>query len=413
LIDGSWRVAAAASTGEYLDFVSARDEAAPWFLRPNRTSDRVVLQTPKGGAPNSTFGGLRIETRLQRGRRGGSLDVSATCNPTRTLAHLLSRFPNDETFRNVVGSLEAVEFFGSADDVPRSLDGNDNFISDYDAARRALGRDIFSAFLPIYFQKFQTVIARFVAPDLDTTVTDEGGAAVISSHDGEVRLDWHEARAGQVEGYFERFHSQAVQMVRNAGQTLLAGADVASIRQHFRNVSYERDGDLFSITIPLPNEAQAACYAKLADRLRFEVRRSARRYSEVVRRATQRPLAIANLERENVVHAGRWSAFGELLTEHDLPILGDLLQLVSRVVEACLDAGSDPIPVLSSILTDGGLIGSDENSEVVASLERSGVLSRFTVRRRDRALPRRYMLTADYRQAYDTVISAFSTETRD
>lgn len=421
-ITGTWRTgmgahAEAMTADQYFEVLSTAPPEVDWFRVPERRRDGLVIKTRSG--MTSTLGELKIAVGGRRSN-DGKLFVQLTGNPTRTLSHLLADLGNGGEFRQQVAALDPFSFFAFAENpIPRALGSPDNWLSDADQVQRCLGPDAFSAFLPIYVDQLQALIARLMAPSLATIPAAEGGDIVMSEPGIEVRLRWSELRVPQIEAYFERHHAQAVGGVRTAAMVALGDLDRVDVRRFPRLTSdwVDRLDDCLSISFPLNDRYRMAIYAKSPLRIRFEVRRLGKGDYSGLDRPTSPPdrlLAIMNMERHHLLSASRWSDVGSMFDEHPMPRIGDMSRLCGLVAQACIACGVDVMPVLTRLLEDGGISsnGHDKVPEtLINALCRVGVLQRVAPQRRDHRRPvKRYALKAEYRMLIDAVTVAFGNE---
>lgn len=410
-VTGRWRQLHPSSTN-YLGIVATASPDLDWFMQPSVTADRVVLESRK--RVRATITSLRLEVREHVSRGHGTIAISLAANPTRTLAHLLPRFEPGMDFVGFIDRLSPAEFFSVVSDVRLSRDGNDNWIADPDLAFSALGRDPFSSFLPIYARRLVLLTLQLVAPTLgdEHAATEDGAHLVIENEEIEMRLAWGEAKAPQIESYFERFHSQPLGALRAAAQSALAGLDRVVVRPEVANASFEREQASFRILTPLPDNRDLAIYAKADDRIRFEVRkrRSAGRYSQSG--AASRLITMMNDERAALL-LQNWSSAGSLFDEGSEPHFPDLLTMIDSVNMACRAASQALGPCLLALLADGGIVGDGTNEPLIRELKRMGIVERLHLRRRDQSLPRRYVLASPYRDVQEHLLTAFADRRAD
>lgn len=305
-VTGTWQTSDLSLSGvDYRAVVSDYDPRINWLNLPSQQVNRLKLNTRRDAASTMS---VKIVVR-DVGDSRADIALQYRGNPTRTLAHLLHRYRGDNDCADRMGELSAFEFFSKTPDVPVGLDGGDNLIVDTDAAILGFGNDIFSAFLPIYAAKLRSLAMILLSHDPYEAVHSEiGGADVLTSDSGIVRIDWDRAQAPQMETYFERYHGSARAVVRSAAQNVLTKLDRAIVRHHLSDTGFEREGDLFSMRCALPYERTLSAYAKTADRLRFEIsRKRAGRYIDPVQPgASGRLLSIFSSERHALLTACRW-----------------------------------------------------------------------------------------------------------
>ncbi len=378
-----------------------------WLGTPQTHGNKTEITTRRGIAATISFTLIARE----RDERHVAITISYACNPTRTLAHLLHRFRDADDIDHVVDQISAVEFFTETPGVPLSLDQQTNWLADPDLAHRAFGSDVFTAFLPTYVRQLRALSSLLVSPHLYESAVEEDGDDVIRSDAYEVRLDWGSAAAPQAETYFERHHASAQAVVRSAAQNVLTKLDQATVRHYLLESGFERRGDLFSMRCRLPNERELSLYAKDNNRLRFEVsRKKAGRYHVPVQPgASGRLLSILASEREILLTALQWRVAGELLAEHPVPVVGDLLSLITLTASACEESGSSLGATMAAFIADGGVSEIESNTALITLLVRSGVLERVTLRRRDQGSPRRFALRGAYLAAFEAILDALST----
>ena len=411
---GQWTTRASAA--DYKSYLAVPNPDVLWLKAPEQSVDRVKLKSLV--RPHSTISGLEITIGGFTGSRG-KISAIVQCNPTRTLAHLLQRFPDEGDFPQLISALSAPDFFAPHEvALAESLDGNDNWIEDMDRLIAALGADPFSAFLPIFVIKLFDLILHLVSPDQETSPTVDGCDFVYRSDASEIRLNGDIASIVSIETYFERHHSRAAAIVKTMAHRMLASLDQASVSYHPERVTLERRDILLSVVTALPNDRKLGVYAKAPNRLRFEVRRPGRgRYPNQPRSGPcDRLLGRMNFERGFTLTACRWLALGRLFTETPSPTIGDFTHLVSEVSSACISNNCDPRPIFQTLLRDGGLtLGPDDSANFAAllkDLQKRGILNRVTLRKRDRpSAKRRIGLSYDQATVFQRALEAFGDTT--
>lgn len=407
-VTGAWQSSNPSISGaDYRAIVSEYDPRIDWLKAPFQQPNRLKLDTRSD--PASTIS-VQIVVK-DVGDSRADITIQYRGNPTRTLAHLLRRYRDDSGCADRMGEMSVLDFFSKSPDVPVGLDGGDNLIADADAAMLAFGDDIFTAFLPIYIAKLRGLTMALLSHDpYEAVHSEEGGADVLRSGEGSVRIDWDRAQAPQMETYFERYHGSARAVVRSAAQNVLTKLDHATVRHHLFGAGFERESDLFSMRCKLPYEKTLSAYAKAGDRLRFEIsRKKAGRYTDPLQPgASGRLLSIFSSERRALLTACRWDVVGELFAEHQVPIADDLLALIEIVNRCCVTQGVAAEPIMETLMIDGGMSMTSENSAVVRALVHAGLVARTTLRRKDHPLPRRYALTPRYLAAQLAVLDALS-----
>lgn len=392
---------------DYRALVATSHPDMDWAGTPQTGRGETKVATRKRIAATI---GFRLVAR-DRDEQHVAITVDYDCNPTRTLAHLLHRFRTIDDIANAVSGIGPVAFFSEEPGVALSLDQQTNWVADPNLAHRAFGRDIFTAFLPLYVANLRALSSLLLTPDLHCLAVEEGADDVIRSDAYEVRLNWGEVSAPQAETYFERHHGSAQTVVRSAAQNVLTKLDHVTVRHHLYETGFARRGDLFSMRCRLPNERELSLYAKDTNRLRFEVsRKKAGRYHVPVQPgASGRLLSILTSEREILLTALQWRVAGELLAEHPVPVVGDLLSLITLTASACEESGSSLGATMAAFIADGGVSEIESNRALITLLVRSGVLERITLRRRDQGSPKRFALRGAYMAAFEAILDALST----
>jgi len=407
-VKGTWQPNNSSLTGaDYRAIVSEYDPRIDWLKSPLQQPNRLTLDTRR--SPPSTIS-VRV-TVQDVGLNRAAIAIQFRGNPTRTLAHLLRRYPDDHGSADRMDELSAFEFFAKTPNVPVGLDGGDNLIADVDAARIAFGDDVFTAFLPTYVAKLRALSISLLSHDpFDAVHTEEGGVDVLRSDDGLVRIDWDRAQAPQMETYFERYHGSARGVVRSAAQNVLTKLDHAVVRHHLSGSSFEREGDLFSMRCQLPHNKTMSAYAKLGDRLRFEIsRKTAGRYTDpLLPGASGRLLSVFSSERRALLTACPWIVVGELFAEHKVPVADDLLAMIEIISRCSAGAGVAAAPIMEMLMVDGGMSMTSANRSLIAALVRSGLIARTTLWKKDHPLPRRFSLTPRYLAAHLALLDALS-----
>lgn len=396
-----------ASAREYRLLLATAHPDLDWLRTPATSFRETKVGTRTSISATIGFEVLARDTDGQH----VALTINHACNPTRTLAHLLHRFRGVDDIAGRLAQIGPVDFFTSDDGLPLSLDHQTNWLSDIDLAHQAFGADIFSGFLPIYVEQLRALTVLIVSPDMLCEAVEDGGEDVLRSDAYEVRLDWRHASAPQCETYFERHHGSAQSVVRAAAQNVLTKLDHATVRHHLYEAGFERRGDLFSMRCKLPQNRDLSIYAKDRRRLRFEVKRNkSGRYPTTVHPGSSgRLLTILTSERDGLLGALQWRVVGDLLAEHGVPLVGDLTSLATLTATACATSGANFGEVLTSLISDGGISETENNTQLIANLADSGVIERVTLRLRDHPLPKRRALRGPYLAAFEAVLDALST----
>lgn len=424
-VGGAWRTRLGDGREYFRQRLSDPSASFRWLNRAVERQGTVTVETIH--PLPLTIG--RISIRASRCMtQDGRVTVDIVANPTRTLSSLLARLGGGPDFRLHIFRMNALDFFAlpSAEQrLPPSLDGGDNYLPEHPVARDALGQDPFSVFMPIYLAHLRDLLGRIMAEHSRETVF-EGSEQIFSSNDGSISLNWGEANVPQIETYFERFHIRAQAAVRTAGSAIIDGDTNVVLRLYDAQAvvpHVERSGDRLgvaaSINLGLDSRHDLVVYAKTDRRIRFEVRRPRRgRYDNVpVSEGVAASAAIdlrllhimLDVERYDAQRLVRWRDLFKAFDEPDSPGLGDLVALITAISSA---SGSGEVfrLILNRIVVDGGIsAGTDARvpNEVLARLERAGVLERARIRtRRPNSQLDRYRLTGMYRSLQQQLIAA-------
>lgn len=423
---GSWRVEPSSpnelgrcsTAADYVTAITNRANLWGWFRKPERRGDSLILRT------RANQGSLLKSTRIQFfgiGDGGGNIQISLTCNPTETMAHLLAASmlegsaPTPDVFLSELGARSPQGFFSRFGVAP-SLNHRENWLPNYDLAVRLLGHDPFGTFMPIFFSKLMALMMDVIAPaDSDVSTFNDGTSARFQLGQISGELQWGRANVPQIETYIERFHSDAVAAVRSAGQLILSSLDEARVRQHFHRVSFERQVDLFSIRSQLPAEKDLSIYAKSENRLRFEVSRPKRgRYHTAFLAAPiDRLMQIFNSERQDFPDCCDWDSVSSFFAPPDTPWIGDFINLISLVSDVCAENDISLRPVMASLFVDSGgsyWDGKGVPEEVFTQLMALGILERTTLRNREKSGVRRLTLAPHYKEIVRAILESLEKE---
>ncbi len=379
-----------------------------WFRRPGRHPYSLPVASYKDA--RSTFGYTELEVGSVR-RRQGKITINISANPTLTLAHIWARMGRRPDFLDRIANLAPDRFFALTDPclMLRGLDGGSNFLNHWKALRNRLGQDVFAAFMPIYVEQVQRVCALLLTEYEEMAV--EEGNHVLLHQDGRIDLEWSSVSVPQIETYFERYHPSAQSAVRRGAFSLLAADHTARARLYgtSKELGFERDNDCFAITGHLAGTRDLKVYAKTADRIRFEVVRKGKGDNRDLPNTSpsDRLLAIVARERQRACNAVRWEDFGVLLAGPDEAHMGDLGDLIARVVAAFSD---DPVrggKMLTGLLEDGAITANMRDKHAITRLLRNGVIEEVSIRRRNASgKSQRYVLKAPYRDLHLIVAGA-------
>lgn len=413
-VAGTWRSHGVNGEALFENLLAMLD--VEWFNRPE-TSRRGVVKLSLSSQDNgSTISECEVSVFSTQGDQGG-IKVALTVNPTRTLAHLLARFdqgilPSD--LRAELSALSPMTFFSQAPTgtILASLDNSTNWLPAPRHVRERLGEDYWDFFIFVFCEQLRTfcnllLMEAAVEPSNEPTNR-------ISSSSGDVSLDWGGVRVSSVESYFERYHAQAVAAVRRGGTALLAADHSVDFWRYAPQASsFHRENDRFSVGLKLTNIRRLSIYAKLRDRIRFEIRRKGKgdyRTLPTPTTGTMRLVDILQLERAVLLDAVRWDAIGELFAGPDRPEMADVAELISQVGAACADA-DDVAATINMLIFEGGISATNATQSTISNLQRRGIITRYRVRPRDlnRRISR-YALTAPYLDIHLAIVDAFQKQ---
>jgi hypothetical protein len=409
-VDGHWE--SATSGTEFFESRLSDPALENWFRAPSHGSYNIEVQSRS--PRRSTLGDVKLVAK-NVARSSGAIAIEISANPTRTLASLMARYPPTADFLADLADLPSAEFFAiaSEDVMPRSLDNDDNWLPDPSLARAIIGHDAFGAFLPVYVRQLQRVLLLLLC-ETPGEGSEDGADQVFRASTGRVRLRWGMVRVPQIESYFERFHSRAIEAVRTAGMALLTGDHSSTVRRYARQLDLERDADCFRINMRVSGTRKLVVYAKRQDRIRFEVRRDGRgRYNPTQpRNTTERLLSIIGEEKAAASRLN-WHEIGELFDDPDTPILGDLIELICATISACGLPDGEVRPLLHRLLIDGGLsvgLSPALPRGFLRRLRAAGVIREVKPRPHDLPnSPERYSLTPHYRDVRERLVANLLT----
>lgn len=384
-----------------------------WFNMPQPTPKSMTVEMSRS-QNGSTISECKVRITSPRSDHGG-IHVNLTVNPTRTFAHLLARFGTDLSPAEMweeISSLSPVSFFAKAEAglISPSLDGSDNWLPAARYMRDRLGADPWERFLPLFCDRLRRLCnaLQMEAPiDPANEPTNR-----MSSPSGEVSLHWSEVRVSSVETYFERYHRLAISTVRRGGNALLAADHAVDFWRYVPEASsFHRENDRFSIILALPGARKLAIYAKLRDRLRFEIRRKGKGdYSRLgsPTDGNMRLLGILEQERRLLIGAVRWDAIGEFLAGPDHPQIADVETLIEQVCASCGQNANLAAEILNRLLFDGAIVEADASPAIIGDLRKRGIIERRLIRVRDQnRRARRFSLAAPYLDVHLAIIDRF------
>lgn len=427
-LSGRWRTSL--NSGPAFFTQRLTDGTLAWLRRPQLAGNTLSVESVQ--SPPLTISRLKITATRLNGNEGGII-VDLSVNPTRTLASLIARFGEQGDFRARIFMMDCLMFFGAATAGPLagppSLDGGDNYLPEHPSARQLLGDDPFVAFMPIFVGQVQALLGRVLSEHGGGLELD-GGEQVITSADGNIRLDWANASAPQIETYFERFHRHAVAAVRGAATSIL-DADTAirvTLYPAYQvQPELERSADRLSLTaavnVTVDGRHTLSVYAKTPTRIRFEVRRHRRgRYSNHrggddradCASHLQRLLHILlDVERHDASRLIQWNDLFGFFEEPDVPAIGDLAYVMGAIFRAANGSPEVFNLLTERLMIDGGLaVGVDGRvtRSAVAHLERAGVIEKGRIRHRHTPSQiARYRLVGPYRSLRERMLAGIAT----
>jgi hypothetical protein len=208
--------------------------------------------------------------------------VELDLNPTRTLQHAISLHTFDE-----LAGLTPREFFRRSTRVRTSTEAatlthTDNAL----IGPRNLGGTVFSArtarwteFLRIYENQLRALIAEaLLPPELGFPVGQVSGTGQVENGDVSVDLRWCNLVVSQAEVYWERWAPDASNIARRFADRAMCASSDATTRlyptreQVGSHRSVDRKNEQYAIVIRQTEEVDFAAYAKLSERVRFEMR---------------------------------------------------------------------------------------------------------------------------------------------
>lgn len=389
-----------------------------WFNRPGGTgSFRSVDWSARAQSSIREMSATLRSTTQNR----GTAKLEATLNPTATMAHCIKRYQAERphsSFLDYLRGLPPGNFFALADDAQehfvQSLDGRDNWLPPPSDLGELMDRDYWPAYLAIFVAQLRQLVLQVFSEPQNVSVSTSGARDTVRSSNGWVEIEWDRVSVPQIECYFERFHSTATLAVRRGGWAVLSADHSAHLKRYIGNARFERDNDRLSVSVPLTDTRWLSIYAKLADRMRFEVVRKGKGdYSALPlpEAPIQRLFEIIALERGNTLVAVRWPSIGELFAGPDYPDIHDLQVLIRHIARAAGDNETLLSDLMTKLLYDGSIeerwaISSREHRTATSALKAAGVLEKNAIRRRDMSKtgrqgrrPRLH-LTAGYRDIH-------------
>ncbi|WP_447931864.1 hypothetical protein [Sphingopyxis fribergensis] len=386
-----------------------------WFNTPQASPQSMTVSMSRS-RNGSTITECKVRIASTRSQQG-TININLSVNPTRTLAHLLARFGNELSPAELwseIASLSPVSFFAKAEAglISSSLDGSDNWLPATRYVRDRLGGDPWEHFLPIYVDRLRVVCNALLMEALVDPANEPTNR--VPSPMGDVSLHWGDVRVSSVETYFERYHRHAISTVRRGGNALLAADHSVDFWRYLpAATSFHRENARFSVSMKLPGTRRLAIYAKLRDRLRFEIRRKGKGdYSRLASPTdgNMRLLGILEQERRALLGAVEWEAIGELFAGPDHPEIADIETLIEQVCASCGQEASFAAEILNRLLFDGAITEADVPRAIIGNLRKRGIVDRQLIRVRDiNGRTKRFALTAPYRDVHLAIVDGFNT----
>ena len=386
------------------DFTAS--ELTDWFQTPSDPSRALYqrLATLRNrSAMRQTLGHVDVGLNAPRRGRGWKASITIEANPTRTLAHLLTRFltADASAFVESIANLSVADFFSSQEGVALSLDGNTNWIEFPDQLVARLGSDPYATFLPIYLAKIQQFAEIVTSSGAMPEFSEEGEVLVMRAAGVEVTIDTSAISIPQSEIFIERYHGQAVAGMREAAlsaidqlrdveSTFFLGNDGAAPQEGRSTVA--RRASSLQLTSSLPHQSKLAIYPKAERRIRFEMRRN-RSFSwgdsrVVFQQPMQRVLARINQDRARWIEGGsalRWENVFAFFDEPTRPHIGDMAELIAAISEVAARHNAPVGKLVSKLIIDGGVSPNEiegVSTNVLGALERAGVVNKVMIARR-------------------------------
>ena len=386
---------------------------------PGKSKSGFITQSERCG----TISGVKV--RVRWAEEPHDLAVTLTVNPTRTLAHALSRIPTDCAALEELDRLPVDQFFAhdletAAQAATRTLDGADNALHDLDIIIARLGRDFHASFMVVFERKIREWVIEAVAPAYYGFTHEDSDTAVTAINDEHrVALDWSKACLRYAEVYCERRHGNAVGLMDRLASTVLAAHREMEWRTYEIGEIGGRDACSATIGIKPTSRTEQVYYAKEADRVRIETRYKGR-VRDNLRGAPISPTSPLHdmLQRLQTDASSRlkWDAFCAMAEEPPTPLIADVARLAGVIARCASDARVDPEPLFAALFGAGGIDEGPPDSNFPARLIRrladAGVIHRDNLQRRCRpGQVRRHHLREPYLSVASALQAAFGSAT--
>jgi len=391
-LDALWAPTSAAScnaSGDFHDLIGTNTTETGWFCQPHRRNGNVTHQLLKRNT--STLSKFKIVVFDKRpDARAGAIKLQVYCNPTRTAHHLMSRLPSGADFKQWCTTLSPHEFFAQCDvAVPRSSDGNDNWISDPLMFYGDLQTDQWSPFLSLFSEKLASLITELLCPVHASQLENQAPDISIIGGGYRVSVLWGSAKIMACETYFERRTTTAMESMRSAAVraiTVLESAEIARYQGADRIDSIARQASSLSVRQEVSTRYQVALYAKQRGRIRFELRKKkAATFLNLPTASSAAEFLTHRMQfqRQEMPNVLEWSNFQPLFASTNAPTVPVLCQLIDYVLRAGEECGYRDRTLLNDLLTNGSVprVGNGEGADAtLSSLLARGVLVRSKIR---------------------------------
>jgi len=386
---------------------------------PGKSKSGFITQSERCG----TISGVKVRVRWAEAPH--DMHVTLTINPTRTLAHALSRIAPDCSALEELDRMPVDQFFAhdprtAEEAATRTLDGADNALHDLDIIIARLGHDVHGSFIAIFERQIKKWILEAVAPEYYGFTHDGSGEVLTAINDEHrVALDWGRMSLRYAEVYCERRHGGAVGLMDRLASTVLAAHREMDWRTYEIGEIGGRDACSATIGIKPTSRMEQVYYAKKTDRLRIETRYKGR-VRDNLRGAPISPTSPLHdtLQRLQTDACGRlkWASFCAMAEEPPTPLISDVARLAGVIARCASDARVDPEPLFAALFGAGGLDegppGSNCPARLIRRLADAGVIHHDNLQRRCRpGQVRRHHLREPYLGVASALQAAFGSET--
>lgn len=413
-LTGTWAVVDY-QAGRLHELVAINTASTGWFRQPHSNKNQHKLSMLQ--LQNSTLSEIAICIHNQRpGEATGLLRLEIGCNPTRTLHHLLAQKPATGNFIDWCDTLSPYEFFTESErHLRRSIDGNDNWLSNPEIFYGDLTEDCWPPYLNIFFSKLADLVSDLLLPTETSYFQHTNDQSIITGGGFRLTLQWPDIRLAECETYFERRTPTAMASMRAAAVraiTAFENAEIARYTGADRIDAISREGSAVSIRQNVSKSYLISIYAKDRGLVRFEVRkRKGLKYpsfdspvhpTDTLKRRIQ-------FQREAMPEMIGWESFLVLFAptgQASAPLLCEFVDHVLRAGEALEYYDRE---LLNSLLTNGSVprVGNGHTADkVLEKLTAQGILVRSKIRQRRDVYRRFQRLSVAPR--YLPLVDAFS-----